>query len=247
MAVDEAILRAVAAGQAPPTLRFYAWDPPCLTLGRGQQAADVDRAALEAHGFDLVRRPTGGQAILHVDELTYSVVVLQGDARVAGGIVTSYRRLSSALIQGLRRLGVSDIAADRRVENHRTQGPVCFETPSDYEITAGGRKLAGSAQMRAQGVVLQHGAVPLYGDITRICRYLAAHPDPAHVQERATSVEQALGHLVTWEEAVEAMVAGFTEALNLRLQPGALTEEESAMAESLQEEKYAALAWTYRI
>lgn len=247
MAVDEAILRAVAAGQSPPTLRFYAWEPACLSLGRGQQAADVDHEALKARGFDVVRRPTGGQAILHVDELTYSVVVPQSDARVSGGVTASYRRLSAALIRGLQRLGVPDIAADQRAENRHARGPVCFETPSDYEITAGGRKLAGSAQMRAQGVVLQHGAVPLYGDITRICQYLAAHPDPDLVRARATTIEQALGRSITWEEALEAMIAGFTDGLNLCLQPGGLTDGEITHAENLRDNKYAAPAWTYRI
>ncbi|HDQ72704.1 MAG TPA: lipoate--protein ligase family protein, partial [Chloroflexi bacterium] len=205
MAVDEAILRAVAMGQSPPTLRFYAWEPACLSLGRGQTVADVDREALQAQGFDLVRRPTGGKAILHVDELTYSVVVPQSDARVVGDVVASYRRLSSALILGLQRLGVPDVVADQRLENRHAQGAVCFEAPSDYEITTGGRKLAGSAQMRAQDTVLQHGAMPLYGDITRICRCLTAHPDPARVQARAATVEQALGRAIAWEAAVEAM------------------------------------------
>ena len=108
---------------------------------------------------------------------------------------------------------------------------VCFETPSDYEITAGGRKVAGSAQMRAQGVVLQHGAVPMYGDITRICPLLAAHPDADRVRARATTVEEARGVPVDWEEAADAMMVSFAEVLNLRLEPGTLTAEERAWAE----------------
>ncbi|RLC86950.1 MAG: hypothetical protein DRI79_09275, partial [Chloroflexi bacterium] len=181
MAVDEAILRAVAAGLVPPTLRLYAWEPPCLSLGRAQPLADVDREAVQAAGFNLVRRPTGGRAILHVDELTYSVVAPQGEPRVTGGIVESYRRLSAGLVHGLERLGMAGLVADRRAPpspTGRGGTGVCFEVPSDYEITAGGRKLVGSAQMRAQSVVLQHGAVPLHGDIARICSLLASRPDP---------------------------------------------------------------------
>lgn len=246
MAVDEAIMRAVAAERVPPTLRFYAWMPACLSLGRAQSVADVDRAALDRAGYDLVRRSTGGKAILHADELTYSVVAPEAEPRVRGGIVESYRRLSAGLMRGLERLGVADIVADRRVENRHAEGPVCFEVPSDYEITAGGRKLAGSAQMRAQQVVLQHGAVPLHGDITRICAVLAAHPDPARVRARATTVEAVLGRAVAWAEAARALAAGFGEALNLRLEPGALTAQERAWAAELRAEKYATEAWTAR-
>jgi lipoate-protein ligase A len=269
MAVDEAILRAVAVGLAPPTLRLYAWEPPCLSLGRAQEVTDVNLEALRTAGFDLVRRPTGGKAILHVDELTYSVVAPQEEPRVAGGIVESYCRLSAALTRSLERLGVANLVADRRVSPPFTGGAgrmtppltggagggVCFEVPSDYEITAGGRKLVGSAQMRAQGVVLQHGALPLYGDITRVCSLLAARPDPARVRARATTIEEALGSFgstrdkraVTWDEAAGALAAGFAEALNLRLEPGVLTSEERAWAEKLRAEKYAADEWTRRI
>ncbi|MBP8975043.1 MAG: hypothetical protein KBH93_14345, partial [Anaerolineae bacterium] len=97
MAVDQAIMEAVAAGRVPPTLRFFAWTPPCLSLGYTQPVADVDRARLAARGWDLVRRMTGGRAILHTDELTYSVALPATDPVVAGGVVESYRRLSAAL------------------------------------------------------------------------------------------------------------------------------------------------------
>jgi lipoate-protein ligase A len=260
MAADEAILRAIAAGRVPPTLRLYAWEPACLSLGRAQSLADVDMEALRTAGFDLVRRPTGGKAILHVDELTYSVVAPQSEPRVTGGIVESYRRLSAGLMRGLELLGVADLGADRRIspENlspSQPEGPVCFEAPSDYEITAGGRKLVGSAQMRAQGVVLQHGALPLHGDIARICPLLAAHPDPARVRGRATTLAEALGSSVstqdrqpvTWDEAADALVRGFAEALNLLLKPDALTDAEHAWTEELRANKYATDDWTRRV
>jgi lipoate-protein ligase A len=246
MAIDEAILHAVAAGHALPTLRFYAWDPPCLSLGRGQKVVDVDMEALETASFDLVRRPTGGKAILHVDELTYSVVAPEMEPRVAGGVVESYRRLSAGLVRGLEQLGLTGIVADRRAESRR-QGPVCFEAPSDYEITAGGRKLVGSAQMRAQGAVLQHGALSLHGDSARICPLLAARPDPVRVRARATTIEDTLGKQVSWDEAADALAVGFAEALNVRLEPGTLTDREHAWVEELRAEKYTAAEWTGRV
>jgi lipoate-protein ligase A len=247
MAVDEAILRAVAAGQVPPTLRFYAWQPPCLSLGRAQKASDVDLDALRTAGFDLVRRPTGGKAILHVDELTYSVVAPQEEPRMMGNIVESYRRLSAGLVRGLERLGVPNLVADQQAGNRPLEGPVCFEVPSDYEITVGGRKLVGSAQMRSRGVVLQHGTLPLYGDITRICPLLVAHPNPARVRARAATIEQTMGRSVAWDEAAKALATGFAEALNLHLESGILTDDEQAWAKELRAEKYAADEWTSQV
>jgi lipoate-protein ligase A len=247
MAVDEAILRAVAAGIGPPTLRFYAWEPQTLSLGRAQPVTDVDEDALGAAGYGLVRRPTGGKAILHVDELTYCIVAPEAEPRVAGTIVASYRRLSAGLVCGLEYLGIPETAADRRTGERTLEGPVCFEVPSDYEITSLGRKLVGSAQMRSDGVVLQHGAVPLYGDITRICAVLSDRPEPGRVRARATTVEDVLGRPVTWDEAVDAMVLGFSEMLNLQLKPGALMSEEMEQAARLRAGKYVTRGWTTRV
>ncbi len=247
MAVDEAILRAVAAGAAQPTLRFYAWEPPALSLGRAQRASDADGQALHAAGYGLVRRPTGGKAILHIDELTYSVVAPRSDPRVTGPVAESYRRLSAGLVRGLELLGLANAEADQRAKDHGSVGPVCFEVPSDYEITASGRKLVGSAQMRSDGTVLQHGAVPLYGDITRICAVLSARPDLARVRARATTVQDALGRPVSWDEAVDAMITGFSQMLNLRLELGELTGSELGEAEKLRSQKYGSDDWTFRV
>ena len=111
MAIDEAILEATAAGSLAPTLRLYAWEPPTLSLGHAQPAADCDCEALRRLGWGLVRRPTGGRAILHTDELTYSVVAAESHPLMQGGVLESYRRLSRGLLSGLRILGV-DAAAD---------------------------------------------------------------------------------------------------------------------------------------
>lgn len=244
MAVDEAILGAVARGEAPATLRFYAWNPPCVSLGRGQPVSDIDREVLEAAGYGLVRRPTGGRALLHIDELTYSIIAPDRDPHVRGGVVESYRRLSAGLLRGLERLGVEGVEADERAENRGVQGAVCFEVPSDYEVTVGGKKLVGSAQMRARGVVLQHGAIPLQGDIARICPLLRSRPNPGRVRARATTVERTLGRSVSWEEAADALSGGFAQALDLRLKPGHLTSGELVSVRVLRARKYATESWT---
>ncbi len=174
MALDEAILEAVTQGDQPPTLRFYAWEPACLSLGHAQPSADVNLPVLASHGWQVVRRPTGGRAILHTDELTYSISAHQDNPLMTGGILESYRRISLALVKGLELLGIGANAESQYLLPNGSvkNAAVCFEVPSNYEITANGKKLIGSAQARRSLGVLQHGSLPLFGDLTRITRVL---------------------------------------------------------------------------
>ncbi len=252
MAVDEAILESVVRGESPPTLRLYRWEPACLSLGYGQRAADADRERLAEFGWDMVRRMTGGRAILHTDEITYSLALPADHPLVAGSLVESYRRLSAALLVGLEQLGLAAHAdkRDKETEGARHAGPVCFEVPSDYEITANGRKLIGSAQVRPQGGgVLQHGSVPLHGDVSRICEALAfpdeaaRHEARARVLERATTLEGALGRCVPWDEAAEALAAAFASHFDLDLIDSSLSAAEVRRAAELRQSRYAADAW----
>ncbi len=252
MAVDEAILSAVTDGASPPTLRFFSWSPPCLSLGRNQPLADVDRRACRIGGVDLVRRPTGGRAILHTDELTYSVALLQTDPRAAGDILTSYRCLSQGLLAGLRRLGLEVAQTAAKTTAPADPSAVCFEMSSSYEITVGDHKLVGSAQWRVRGGLLQHGTLPLQGDITRIVTYLAFSEAQRLVQRRAlharaTTLEAALARQVPFSEVAQAMADGFSRALNVALVPGGLTAHEHALAAELRCERYACQAWTARV
>lgn len=259
MAIDEAILLAVAARDAIPTLRFYGWTPPCLSLGYAQAAAEVDAGRLGQLGHGLVRRPTGGRAILHTDELTYSVIAPMDEPRVRGGVVESYQQLSAGLLRGLGHLGLA-VNADRmpaQAGDSTPKGPVCFEVPSNYEITVGGggqpRKLLGSAQVRKQGVVLQHGTLPLTGDLGRICDVLVFASDDerrrvrARLHERATTVEEVIGRPVAWESAAAALARGFSEALNLSLVEAPLSARELALADRLRIEKYSTDEWNRRM
>ncbi len=245
MAVDEAIWRAVAEGRVPPTLRLYAWEPPCLSLGRHQSANEVNQEALAAAGYGLVRRPTGGRAILHIDELTYSVAAPLTEPRVRGDVLTSCQRISQGLLAALDLLGVRKAAVHQQ-KPPAAPGPVCFETPGEFEIVVDGRKLIGSAQARGQGALLQHGAFPLTGDIARICRFLTAPTDPARVRARATTLAEVLEREVSWDEAAQAVAEGFTRALGIQLEAGELTPWEVEMAYRLRQEKYAAEEWTFR-
>jgi lipoate-protein ligase A len=262
MAVDEAILETVDREAGAPTLRLYGWQPACLSLGYAQPIAEVSQAALQAHGWQLVRRPTGGRAILHIDELTYSVIAPDDDPRLAGGLLESYRRLSQAILNALHRLGIPAEASGQpealpenttSSQTPPSKGPVCFEVPSNYEITVSHKKIVGSAQARRKRGVLQHGSFPLYGDLTRITQVLV-FPDEIRRQkaarrllERATTAENVLDQRLDWQRAAEAFVAGFEETLQLKLQPGNLTRSESQRANTLEQFKYRHPDWTGKI
>jgi lipoate-protein ligase A len=253
MAVDEAILEAAGRHIVPPTLRLFAWEPACLSLGYAQPIADVDGGRLAARGWGIVRRPTGGRAILHTDELTYSVIGPEDEPRLAGDILTSYKRLSQALLAAMEILSVPVEAQTNKEGNGHSKEPVCFEVPAKYEITMDGKKIIGSAQARRKEGVLQHGTLPLYGDLTRITQALAFEDEEGRAKAgerlltKAATVEDALGRKVSWEEAGEAFVQAFTNALNLDLEEGELSEWEKVRAEELVGEKYGNPAWTERV
>ncbi len=250
MAVDEAILEAVGRGDSLPTLRLYSWTPPCLSLGYSQPIGDADLGRIEARGWQIVRRLTGGRAILHTDELTYSVALPLDHPIVAGTILDSYRRLSAALLVAVQNIGLNATADKRPRAAANAVGPVCFEIPSNYEITASGKKLIGSAQVRKHNAALQHGSLPLTGDLTRITEALvfpdeaARHDAAERITRRATTLSDALGYIVTWEQAADAICAAFEQTFAVHLDRESLTPVEAAHASELRETRYADAAWT---
>jgi len=255
MAVDEAILEASYRAQSPPTLRLYAWDPPCLSLGYAQPFSDVDLNALARRGWELVRRPTGGRAILHTDELTYSVSGPANEPRLTGSVLESYQVLSQALLAALHSLAIPAEAHEKPLvaPGADPKGPVCFEVPSNYEITVGGKKLVGSAQARRKQGVLQHGSLPLVGDLSRIVQALVFQDETLREQaaeriwQRATTVERALGRIIPWDQAAEAFQNAFASQLNLELLLLELSAQEQERANQLVQEKYAHPSWNERI
>lgn len=277
MAVDEALMLSCGRGETPPTLRFYAWRPPAVSVGRSQRLAEeVDAAACRRLGVDWVRRPTGGRAVLHDQEVTYSVVIAQ--ALLPGPVIETYRQLSRGLVEGMRLLGIeaalwsppdsggpvpASRAAARALRGGATGAAgaggagtgaaltgACFDAPAWYELLAGGRKVVGSAQMRAGGVILQHGSILVRFDAHRLLSVLrlgggdAARHDElaAHLERRATGVAQLLGRPVAYGEVVEAMAEGFRRGLGIELEAGGLTAGEAADAMRLGE-RYRSEEW----
>jgi lipoate-protein ligase A len=266
MARDEAIAAVHASGVTPPTLRLYRWRPACLSLGRFQRAAAIDRAACERAGIEVVRRPSGGRALLHDDELTYAVIARADHPLIAGGsVVDSYRRISEALLVGLRRLGAqAELTPARRGDNRRPTtddrrvnpeaggrrsvvggqwSAACFDAPSSYELTVGERKLVGSAQTRRDGVLLQHGAIPLTPHASRLALLLA--DPPADLAQKMIALDQARGRATGFDELAETLIAGFTETWGVVFERGELTAEEREWEERLRVEKYTDESWTY--
>lgn len=254
MALDEAILETVSEGKAAPTLRLYAWDPACLSLGFAQPIADANHQRLHEMAWDLVRRPTGGRAILHCDELTYAVMAQDTHPYFTDGVLASYRRLSAGLVAALERMGLEvEVQPDASMSEGERTNPVCFQVPSAYEITVAKKKLVGSAQVRRRGGVLQHGSIPLTGDLTRICTALHFPQEEngrsacEAITEHAGTVESILGREVGWEEAAQALEGGFAQALNLEFSVQEPNEDELKRARELVETRFTDPSWTARV
>lgn len=252
MAVDEAILEACIAGEVPLTVRFYRWQPPCLSIGYFQRAGrEVDLAGCRALGVDWVRRPTGGRAILHDRELTYSIVAREDDPAVSGSILESYRKISTALVAGLRRLGLPAEMSPPRAHPQTVRTAACFDAPSDYEVTIHGRKVIGSAQVRRSGALLQHGAILLEVDLDRQVGVLIPPPGmtrealAVHLRSRLIALGEALGRPLPPEELAQALRAGFEETWGVELLEGELTPAERLRVAALRE-KYRSPAWNER-
>jgi lipoate-protein ligase A len=282
MARDEAILSCHAGpwpkgrpssgvtGAAQPTLRLYRWRPACLSLGRFQRAGAVDRAACARAGVPIVRRPSGGRALLHDAELTYAIIV-RADYSLFGdqSILATYRQISLALLAGLRRLGVAAELTPARRGDHRPPttdhrpttivssestdcqssvvggrwSAACFDTSVAYELTVAGRKLAGSAQTRRAGSILQHGAIPLTPHAERLAALL--HHPPDDLGTRMIALDQAAGRKIEFDELSDALIAGFRDAWSITFERRALSEREQREEQRLIAEKYTDDRWTY--
>ncbi len=232
-----------------PILRFYRWSPPSVSLGYAQRfERDVNQTACQAWGVDVVRRPTGGRAVLHEQEVTYALI-LGVDHPIIGsrGIVLSYRVISEALRAGLARLGVPAETVAVPV-SQLGKSSACFDRAGDYELVVGGRKLVGSAQARTNGVLLQHGSILLHADTEKLARVLRLPPSlTSSVQaQRLIALDEVLGRLPSFDEVVTALVQGFEQTWQIQLVPDEPSSAERERARQLVREKYDNPAWTRR-
>ncbi len=229
MGRDEALLAGVpAAREAVGTLRFYRWDPPAVSLGYFQPIAFYDARADELAGLDLVRRPTGGGAILHHAELTYSLTVRSDFAPLDGHCSRLYQLAHRAVQAALEPLGVPAEFHGGAAEGNSQRGPFfCFARRHPFDLVVGGAKIVGSAQRRRPGAILQHGSI--------ILRRVAPQP--------CTGVNDRLPSPVTAEELIGLLAREFARTLCIRLEDSALDREELRLAGQVGE-KYASATWT---
>jgi len=242
MAVDHALLESVQQGGAP-VLRLYRWQPACLSFGRNQHTVGVyDPASAAAQGIDVVRRTTGGLAVLHDDELTYCVLA---PLDALGGPRRAYHAINRALVDGLRRLGVdAALAGDAPTRDPRAASAMpCFEAPAAGEIVAAGRKLVGSAQRCEARTLLQHGSILVAGSQARVGSMLTT---PALAADGGgVTLSELLGRRPEWTELGDVVTAGFEAVFGIALAPASLSESEQSRAAGL-EATYGSATWTWR-
>jgi lipoyl(octanoyl) transferase len=221
MAVDQELLARAQAGETRPILRLYAWDPPAVSLGRFQKIGNaVDVEACKKHGIDIVRRCTGGRAVLHGKELTYSVVARTDNPLFPSSILGTYKVIAACLIAGFRNLGIHAEMAprgdkQRRPAANQEKDPSCFSSPSWYEIVVNNRKIAGSAQRRLSNAFLQHGSILLDFDPALEAEVIPGTRTTGVV----TSMKDELGHTVSFEDAQVAFIRGFAETMRIDMGP----------------------------
>ncbi|UXV54644.1 lipoate--protein ligase family protein [Staphylococcus aureus] len=257
MAMDEALLNFVSRGEIDPVIRFYTWNPATLSIGyfqRLQKEIDIDK--VKEKGFGLVRRQTGGRGVLHDKELTYSVIVPESHPNMPSTVTEAYRVISQGLLEGFKNLGFDTYFAvpktpEERQKLKQPRSSVCFDAPSWYELVVEGRKIAGSAQTRQKGVILQHGSILQDIDIDELFDMFIYKNERLKLKMKEAFVEKAVAindisdEHITISQMEEAFENGFKKGLNIELKPLELTEAQLAEVEKLTE-KYRSDEWMFR-
>ena len=257
MAMDEALLNFVSRGEIDPVIRFYTWNPATLSIGyfqRLQKEIDIDK--VKEKGYGLVRRQTGGRGVLHDKELTYSVIVPESHPNMPSTVTEAYKIISQGLLEGFKNLGFETYFAIPRSKEERDKlkqprSSVCFDAPSWYELVVEGRKIAGSAQTRQKGVILQHGSILQDIDIDDLFDMFIFKNERLKTKMKENFVQKAVAindisnQHITLNEMENAFEAGFKKGLNIDFKPLELTKKQKEEVQEL-EEKYRSEAWMYR-
>ncbi|MBN1254128.1 MAG: lipoate--protein ligase family protein [Deltaproteobacteria bacterium] len=249
MAIDEAILDEHIEGGMPPTLRVYQWDPPALSLGYNQSIVhDVDVAKCQEAGVEVVRRITGGGAVLHAQELTYSIVSAVNNG-IPESVAGSYRFLSQGLIASYKILGLE---VELKPGRNKTRSAACFSLTTLADLTHRGRKLAGSAQARRRNALLQHGSLPIQSHADILFSVLKFSSEASRQKtrllynKRMFVLNEVIGRDIDMQELKDDLRKGFTQALGIRFYDDGLTAAEIRRSQALAAEKYGTDAWNHR-
>ncbi|MGC8604571.1 MAG: lipoate--protein ligase family protein [Desulfomonilaceae bacterium] len=235
MAIDQALLKLVAEGESPPTLRLYRWIPPAVSLGFFQRKRGPNPAVCDRLGLDVIRRPSGGRAVLHWGDLTYAIIAGTNDG-IPFDADGAYRLISRGLVIGLNWLGVTSDSYDG---NHDASLPtICFMRPASGEIVWQGKKFVGNAQAWSGQTLLQHGSIAIEPQIDYLTQLFKPERYPEEhfrlaIASKVTSINEIMGRSVHPDQVAEAIKIGIGEALGVSFEPGRLSPAESDMAEEI--------------
>ena len=258
MAVDETLLQEMSSGRGEPVFRVFGWNPPALSLGYGQEARrEVDLEKCRRAGIDIVRRLTGGRAVLHWKELTYSAIWSEDDAVLGGGISETSRRIGECLVEGLRLFGVEAVLEKPAVRSMRPRGSAatspCFSSISRWEVKCKGRKLIGSAQRRVNRAILQHGSLLIGEEHKKLLDLLPPlEASTLGILEReldrgSIHLEACSARAIDFDELSDCMARGFSRCLEVEMKPSVLNLAEQRQVAELVAEKYGNPIWNRAI
>jgi lipoate-protein ligase A len=235
MAMDRAVLVSNSKGKVPPTIRFYRWQPSAISIGYFQcLEEEVDLDICKDLGVNYVRRITGGGAVYHDKELTYSIVISESHIKIPKNIMESYRIICRAIIKGLKKLGIES-----------TYIPI-------NDIITNGKKISGNAQTRKAKTVLQHGTILIDVNVEKMFNLLRVPNEKikdkliADVKERVTSLKHVLDKEISFKEISNAIKTGFEQEFNIELVKGTLTKEEEELTKKFEEECFSTKDWNHR-
>lgn len=246
MALDESILFHYLRGKAPPTLRVFRWTQPSISLGRFQSIErEIEQEICQQQNIALVRRPTGGRAVYHRDEFTYSIVIGRQD-NIPAGVVAAYAHLAGGLLTALRELGISAEISDERV--NKNPSAACFASSTQADLTANGFKLVGSAQVWKEDALLQQGSLPLDDHATEFFALLRFRDEETRLlalnayRDKTTPLH-TFAPATSWDRVAQAFQQGFSAHLEQPFIPAELSRSEWELARQLVAEKYSQLTW----
>lgn len=217
MRLDEYLLTLAGSNLKNPIIRFYGWEKPTISLGFHQKInQDINIEECKKAGIDIVVRPTGGRAILHKDELTYSVVVPKNHPLSNLALVESYKQINSAISLGLRKLGVNCEISSGEKGINLAKNPSCFSSTSKYELSFAGRKIAGSAQRRLKGGFLQQGSILLDNGYLFLEKFIITDKK-GELKQKSMTIKEILGYIPPLDEVISCIVNGFKEQFNINL------------------------------
>lgn len=250
MAIDETLLNWHSEGKIPPIIRFYGWDNPSLSIGHSQnEQKTIDFEGVHKNDCHFVRRLTGGSAVLHDHEVTYSIIVSENHSKIPHTVNEAYYVLAGGLLKGYQSLGIDATFARPQRESGDKRSAVCFETPAIYEILADGKKLSGNAQTRRKGVLLQHGSLPISYDTTMLFDLFQfpnerlRNRQQKRFARKATGIHDQIKEAMKYDDLVPVFLEGFKESLHIETEAFKLTDVLWRDVIHLRDTKYATKTW----